>query len=807
MARFFHNEVQPQSYFFAMKTSFLKLFPCALALAFGTLEASAAGNSDFVLTDDCPASNWEEAYCVGNGRLGIYSYGGFPKDLVVFNEGSIFQRNRINSPATAAEGLKKARELCNEGRYAEADEVYRRQILIGGTIAGNYQQGGLMDVNVLTPFKVKKHGRTLDMFSGTAGSSIVAADGATIESKIISCPDPELAAYSLTTSVPAGIDVEFTLRHPDGRTEISQLNASTFLIKGQGSNGGTKFENYVRFFSKGGKMSVSGNKILIKAAQQIVVVSSTSTDYDYTDISKRLGDNFGVPAKKIVASVDGIRDFEKFSNATRDYFSKRMERCIVDIGKSPKEVQKMTTRERVKRMKTGAEDPDLLEQLFQFGRFCMVANSRPGALPCGLQGLWNERLNAPWMGCYFFNINCEMNYWCVAPTNLGEYSQAFTDFILKLQPSGEAFAKKIGHEGFCFGHYSDCFGDTYFAGNNPEWAASLLNGAWICTHLVDEYHFTGDKKRLKKVFPLLKSNAKFILSWFQPNPENPKELIAGPAVSPETGFYYNDASGKKRQAYVSNGCAHDQLIGREALRNYIFVCGELGIKSDKVCERAKKALEKIPPPLISKDGRILEWRKDFEEWQPGHRHVSHLYGLFPGTEWDVVNTPDAAKAVRKSLDKRFDDQKSRGTLHPGWSEAWWINLYATLGDGNKAYELMNRLVARYINPNFFDIHPPFQIDGNFGFTNGVAQCLLQSGIVKDGRRVIQLLPARANDWKKGSAKGLVARGGVTVDLTWDGTSVRAKLTASRPGKFKIVCKDKSRNVEFKKAGETKQMSF
>lgn len=785
----------------------MKLLTWILLSLIGALAAQA--KTQFTLSDDVPAPKWDEGYGVGNGRLGALTLSGFPKDLLVLNEASIFERKPILVPDGVSAALKEARNACESGDYARADAIFRKSILTNGSIAGNYQQGGLIDVEFFNFPKQKSYRRSLNMEHGVAGCEIVFENGKKLKTELLACPSPELIAYFAETDLPDGADADFTLRHPYTRTRISFSGENTFCISGQGGNGGTKFENHIRFFIEGGKISVAGTKVSVRRAKKILVVSSTATDYDYSGVpgSRKALES---PAAKALHSVRKISDWETLRENTHRHFSERMNRCVIDLGNSPAEIRTMTTRERVARMKneTDARDPDLLELLFQFGRYCLISNSRPGALPCGLQGLWNPHLNAAWMGCYFFNINCEMNYWCADPTGLGEYHQAFTDFILRLKPKGEAFAKQIGHEGFCFGHYADCFGDTYFAGNHPEWAASLMNGAWICAHIVDAYRFDNDKKRLEAALPLLESNAKFILSWFQPDSRYPNKRLAGPGVSPETGFFYKDpATGTRKMAYVSAGTTHDQLLGREALRNYIFACDELGKTKGSVYTAAKIALPDIPVPKINADGRVPEWVEDFEEWQPGHRHVSHLYGLFPGNEWDILNTPDYAAAVRKSLDKRRTDQEARGTLHPGWSEAWWINLYATLGNGNTAHALMNRMIARYINPNLFDIHPPFQIDGNFGFTAGVAQCLIQSGIVQNGRRVIQLLPARADEWKKGSAKGLIARGGINADLYWDTSGVSAELTAIRPGKFTIRCNGQSRELDFTASGEKRTLRF
>lgn len=331
-----------------------------------------------------------------------------------------------------------------------------------------------------------------------------------------------------------------------------------------------------------------------------------------------------------------------------------------------------------------------------------------------------------------------------------------------------------------------------------------MNGAWACAHLVDSYRFTGDREDLKKSLPILESNARFIMSWFEDDGEG--RYLSGPGVSPETGFYAPDGTGPNVLSYVSNGTSHDQLLGREALRNYIYACGELGVRTPTLL-KAVQFLRKIPQPAIGPDGRVQEWRQPFEEMQKGHRHISHLYGLFPGTEWDVLTTPEYAEAVRKSADfrRKYADMGNNG-IRTGWSTAWLINLYAALGDGNAAEDRMYTMLKHYINSNLFDLHPPFQIEGNFGFSSGVAECLIQSRIMQDGFQVILLAPALADDWKKGSATGLRTRGGLKVDLSWQDGRVQATATAARPGKFRFMHQGRKKDLSMNK-GETVRLDF
>lgn len=753
------------------------------------------------VTAATPARVWTEGYGTGNGRLGILSFGVFPKETVVLNEGSIFAKKNFQMREGAAEALDKARELCKEGKYRSADQLFRKNILPPGNIAGDYQQGGRLQVEFQGLPSPSSYQRTLDMRRGKATTRAQFGTGE-LTTEILAAPSSDCAAYHIACTMPSGCRVSLNLEHPDPSARIvAQPNG--WVLEGQGSNGGTRFENTVVILAPGASVTRKGSTIILDSAREVMVLSSISTDYNIRKPEAPLTHSLAAKNARILAKAQKA-GWKKLAAETEDYFSRLMTRCQVDLGDSPAGVSAMTTAQRLERVKQGKKDPDLLEQLFQFGRFCTIAHTRPGQLPCGLQGLWNPELRAAWMGCYFLNINSQMNQWPSHVTGLGEFQNSYLDFVRSLRPHGEEFARFIKRDGFCFGHYTDCWKRTYFSGNNPEWGASLMNGAWACAHLVDSYRFTGDREDLKKSLPILESNARFIMSWFEDDGEG--RYLSGPGVSPETGFYAPDGTGPNVLSYVSNGTSHDQLLGREALRNYIYACGELGVRTPTLL-KAVQFLRKIPQPSIGPDGRVQEWRQPFEEMQKGHRHISHLYGLFPGTEWDVLNTPEYAEAVRKSADfrRKYADMGNNG-IRTGWSTAWLINLYAALGDGNAAEDRMYTMLRHYINSNLFDIHPPFQIDGNFGFSSGVAECLIQSRIMQDGFQVILLAPALADGWKKGSATGLRTRGGLKVDLSWQNGRVQATATATRPGKFRFMHQGRKKDLSMNK-GETARLDF
>lgn len=752
------------------------------------------------VTAATPARVWTEGYGTGNGRLGILSFGVFPKETVVLNEGSIFAKKNFQMREGAAEALDKARELCKEGKYRSAVS-YSVRISFPRHIAGDYQQGGRLQVEFQGLPSPSSYQRTLDMRRGKATTRAQFGTGE-LTTEILAAPSSDCAAYHIACTMPSGCRVSLNLEHPDPASRIvAQPNG--WALEGQGSNGGTRFENTVAILAPGASITRKGSTIILDSAREVLVLSSISTDYNIRKPETPLTHSLTAKNARILAKAQKA-GWKKLAAETEDYFSRLMTRCQVDLGDSPAGVSAMTTAQRLERVKQGKKDPDLLEQLFQFGRFCTIVHTRPGQLPCGLQGLWNPELRAAWMGCYFLNINSQMNQWPSHVTGLGEFQNSYLDFVRSLRPHGEKFARFIKRDGFCFGHYTDCWNAPIFqatirmGGQPHERGVGVLPTWWTATASPE----TG--KTLKNRCPF----------W---NPTRDSScpglrMTARAVTFPARGCLRDrillrpDGTGPNVLSYVSNGASHDQLLGRESLRNYIYACGELGVQTPTLL-KAVQFLRKIPQPAIGPDGRVQEWKQPFEEMQKGHRHISHLYGLFPGTEWDILNTPEYAEAVRKSADfrRKYADMGNNG-IRTGWSTAWLINLYAALGDGNAAEDRMYTMLRHYINSNLFDIHPPFQIDGNFGFSSGVAECLIQSRIMQDGFQVILLAPALADGWKKGSATGLRTRGGLKVDLSWQNGRVQATATATRPGKFRFMHQGRKKDLSMNK-GETARLDF
>lgn len=467
------------------------------------------------------------------------------------------------------------------------------------------------------------------------------------------------------------------------------------------------------------------------------------------------------------------KTFESLYQAHRKEYAAYFDRASFQLTESP---DTLATDVLVAQAKAGEINPHLYELMFQYGRYLLISSSRPGTMPANLQGIWANKLQTPWNGDYHTDVNIEMNYWPAEVTNLSEMHLPMFDLIASLVAPGTKTAQtQYQKKGWVVHPITNVWGYTS-PGEYASWGMHTGAPAWICQHIGEHYRFTGDKDFLRKMYPVLKGAVEFYMDWLVTDPKTDK-LVSGPAVSPENTFVAPDGS----QCQISMGPTHDQQTIWQLFDDFEMASEALQI-NDAFTQEVADAKGRLLETRIASDGRIMEWAQEFPEAEPGHRHISHLFAVHPGSQINLLQTPELAEAASKSMDYRI----SHGGGHTGWSSAWLISQYARLHRAEKAKESLDKVLEKSLNPNLFTQCPPFQIDANFGTTAGIAEMLLQSYIYEQGAYIIQLLPSLPEGWKNGKFSGLKARGGFEVSVEWkDGVMVRAEIKSLLGNPFRV----------------------
>jgi alpha-L-fucosidase 2 len=787
-----------------------KTFLLLLLTSYYTIISAQSKN---VLWYKQPAEFFEESLVSGNGKMGATVFGGVNSEKIYLNDITLWSGEPVNANMNpeAYKNISAIREALQNENYKLAEELNKK---LQGKNSESYAPLATLEISNAEKGKATNYYRELDISNAVTKVSYELDGVKFTREYFVSAPD-QIMAVKFTSSQKGALNFDINLRsllksNLEIRNNTMMLTGNAPIHENAGYNvqpkylqipeRGTRFTTLLQVKNTEGKVSNNSSTLTVKNASEVIIYISAATSFNGFDKN---------PA------TEGLDDvtmaWQNLNNAASKTFNKLEERHIADYQKFYNRVNlnlgkttapDLATDERLLRYADGKEDKNLEILYFNYGRYLLISSSRTLGVPANLQGLWNPHLSPPWSSNYTMNINLEENYWLAENTNLSEMHESLLSFIKNLSITGKITAKTFYgvNEGWAAAHNSDIWAMTnpvgQFGKEDPMWACWPMAGAWLSTHIWEHYIFTQDKDYLKKEgYPLMKGAAQFCLNWLVTDKKG--NLITSPSTSPEN------------QYKLADGFVGATLYGGTADLAMIRECFDKTIKASKILNtdaafrtKLETALAKLHPYQIGKKGNLQEWYFDWDDKDPKHRHQSQLFGLFPGNHITPVKTPDLAEASKKTLEIKGDETT-------GWSKGWRINLWARLWDGNRAYKMFRELL-RYVDPdgkktatprrgggtypNLFDAHPPFQIDGNFGGAAAVAEMLVQSD-----ENEIRLLPALPDAWAEGSVKGICARGGFVIEMSWSNKNLtHAVISSKTGGKTTLIFGDKKQEIVLKK---------